>query len=91
VIEVYIKEAIRRGRITEEGESYPDFVQLVSLPKKALRITKWVIQTGRLRQFELASSLLYESVSIELCFYYRQRAESQSNSNIAGGFSPEAK
>ncbi|PQE10705.1 reverse transcriptase protein [Rutstroemia sp. NJR-2017a WRK4] len=38
-----------------------DFVRLLDTPQGALVASKWMIQSGRVRQFQVANSLLYES------------------------------
>jgi hypothetical protein len=47
------------GRRTELGE-HPDFVRLIDTPEGARIASKWMIQSNRLRQFQVANSLLYE-------------------------------
>ena len=47
----------RRPR-REEGW---DFVRLLDTPEGAQVLTKWMIQSGRLQQFRVANSLLYDS------------------------------
>ncbi len=54
------KELVRRLQLRTPTEPRPDFVRLVNTPKGAERVTRWVLQSRRLGQFLLASSLLYE-------------------------------
>lgn len=48
-----------RERRTEFGER-ADFVRLLDTPEGAGIASRWMIQSGRLRQFQVANSLLYE-------------------------------
>jgi hypothetical protein len=51
-----------RASNSPEGSSggQLDFVQLLDTPKGATLATKWMIQSGRIHQFQLAGSLLYK-------------------------------
>ncbi|PQE06970.1 reverse transcriptase protein [Rutstroemia sp. NJR-2017a WRK4] len=48
-----------RERRTELGER-ADFVRLLDTPEGAGIVSRWMIQSRRLRQFQVANSLLYE-------------------------------
>ncbi|PQE10736.1 reverse transcriptase protein [Rutstroemia sp. NJR-2017a WRK4] len=48
------------GRRVSLGENQ-DFVRLLDTPQGVLVASKWMIQSGRLQQFQVANSLLYES------------------------------
>jgi hypothetical protein len=53
-------EAERRTALKEAQGGQLDFVQLLDTPKGATLATKWMIQSGRIHQFQLAGSLLYK-------------------------------
>ena len=50
------KEADRRAELGQR----PTFVRLLDTPEGAVIASKWMIQSGRLRQFQVASSLSYD-------------------------------
>src|SRR5271165_5013468 len=54
-------EAVQRGQLRSNGERL-DFVQLLTTPKGAKIVTRWMMELHRLLQFDLALSLLYEGV-----------------------------
>jgi hypothetical protein len=53
-------EEERRAVLREAQGGQLDFARLLDTPKGALSASKWMIQSGRIRQFQLAGQLLYE-------------------------------
>ena len=53
-------EEERRTVLRETQGGQLDFARLLDTPKGALSASKWMIQSGRIRQFQLAGQLLYE-------------------------------
>jgi hypothetical protein len=53
-------EEERRIALREAQGGHLDFARLLDTPKGALSASKWMIQSGRIRQFQLAGQLLYE-------------------------------
>jgi hypothetical protein len=49
-----------------------DFVQLLTTPKGAKVVTRWIMELHRLPQFDLALSLVQRS-PLEISEHYRQR------------------
>jgi hypothetical protein len=55
-------EAERRIALKEAQGGHLDFGRLLDTPKGALQASKWIIQSGRILQFQLAGSLLYKAI-----------------------------
>jgi len=54
-------KAVQRSQIKANSRR-PDFVQLLNTPNGAKVITRWMMESHKLPQFELALSLSYEGV-----------------------------
>jgi len=57
----YKLEAVRQSQIKANGRR-PNFVQLLTTPKGAKVVTRWMMESHRVPQFDLALSLSYEGV-----------------------------
>lgn len=54
-------ESSRRHLLLDECGRRQSWETLIGTPSLARRITKWFIESGRIKQFTLANKLLYQS------------------------------